>query len=208
MNDFSRFLLAHDEEVKLVVRAHWLTEVLPLIIITLLFLLPFFLMWPLFSLGLPGATIFFVLAALAVYFAISEFRRWRKTVLILTTKRLFFIQQKKLFDQVVTELSYRNIQDISYRLKGFWSNIGNFGTLRFQVAGGSQPLEIAYLPRPSELQHLVHELRGWQNNDEASQDNEWWEERIANMTREERRIFFEKIKSQLGEGQWRDLFRP
>lgn len=203
-----KLILNEGEEIISVTKAHWLAVLLPFVIIALIFLAPFFFLWPLFQFGSIGVYIFFVIIFIAIFLAARENRRWQRSMLVLTSSRLLWFEQKGFFDRAVTETFYQNIQDISYRIKGFFQTIAHFGSLRVQIAGVIEPLEIKYLPNPDKIQHLTLDLREQKRAAVSDADNEWWEGRILTMSKEERKIFFGNIRDQIGEEAWHNLFRP
>ncbi|KKU47575.1 hypothetical protein A3H10_02140 [Candidatus Uhrbacteria bacterium RIFCSPLOWO2_12_FULL_46_10] len=203
-----KLILNEGEELVSVTRAHWLAVLAPYVIIALIFLAPFFFLWPLFQFGSIGVYVFFVIIFIAIFLAARENRRWQRSMLVLTSTRLLWFEQKGFFDRTVTETFYQNIQDISYRIKGFFQTMAHFGSLRVQIAGASGPLEIKYLPNPDKIQHVILDFREQKRAVVSGADNEWWEDRISAMSKEERQIFFSNIRNQIGEEAWYNLFRP
>ena len=202
-------ILNDQEEIVRIVRAHWLTLVLPFIVIVFLFMAPFFFLWPLFRLGLWGIVIFSLLVLTALVLAGRKYRRWRQSVLILTTARIFHIEQRGFFDRVVMEVFYQNVRDVSYRIKGFWPTLAQFGSLRLQIDGAADPWEFHRLAHPEDLQHLIVELRErGAVLAETIGKREWWQDRLAAMNEDERYAFFNKLRQHVGEDAWRDFFRP
>jgi hypothetical protein len=191
------------------VRTHWLTIVPPFIAIAILFMAPFFFLWPLFRLGLVGIVIFSLLVLIALALAGRQYRRWRQSVLILTTARIFYAEQRGFFDRAATEAFYQNVRDVSYRIKGFWPTLAQYGSLCLQVDGAASLWEFHRLAHPENLQHLIVELRErGAALAEARGKREWWQDRLAVMNEDERYAFFNKLRQHVGEDAWRDFFRP
>ena len=201
-------ILNSGEEIISVTKAHWLAVCLPFAFIVLTFLTPFFLLWPLFQLGKTGVYIFFSILLIAVFLAIRENRRWQRSALVLTSARLLWFEQKGFFDRAVTEVFYQNIQDVSYRLKGFYQTMAHFGSLSLQIAGVNERIIIKYLPNPDKIQHIILEFREQKNMSRPSSGDDWWEDRLSSMSKNERNIFFDKIRNQIGDEAWHNLLRP
>ncbi len=71
--------LKDDEQVKAIVRRHVVMLVPRLFLALLLIVIPFFLLFPLFSWGLPGAIGFFVVILIGVVIAIRTLLLWDAT---------------------------------------------------------------------------------------------------------------------------------
>ena len=207
MNLPDNLILGNGEEIVRLVRVHWLTVAPSLVGIIFIFLAPFFFLWPLMQFGPVGLSAFVIVVFAAIFFGAREYRRWQKSVLILTTARFLWTEQRGFFDKKVSEAYYQNVQDVSYRIKGLWAALAHFGSLTIQVAGSLAPLELPNLPRPDDLQHLILELKERKIASQLGDQAEWWEDRLMSMNENERRTFFKKIQGELGEEQWLNLFR-
>jgi hypothetical protein len=196
------------EEVVRVVRTHWLTALGPLLVTTVIFLVPFFFLWPLFRLGAWGVAAFTVLLTLAFGLLVRAYYRWYRTSLTLTTARLVWVEQRGLFDRTVSEIAYGNLHDVAYHRRGFWATLAHFGTLQLRFGSGTNVLELRHLPEPDELQRLILQLKAAGATLATAGRGAWWEDRLAAMDDEERRVFLQQVRDRLGEETWRDLFRP
>lgn len=155
----NNLILENDEEIVRVVRAHWLTVAPSFLGIIFIFLVAFFFLWPLLQLGPAGLIIFIAVASATLWLGAREYRRWQRSVLILTTARFIWTEQRGFFNKKATEAFLQNVQDVSYRVNGLWATLMHFGSLTIQVAGAAAPLELSNLPQPDDLQHLILELK-------------------------------------------------
>ena len=80
-------------------------------------------------------------------------------MLIVTDKRVVDIDQRGFFDRIVTEASYAQIDEVSYRVKGFWSTVFRFGALRLDLAGSAADIQFGRIFRPSRIHNLINDLR-------------------------------------------------
>ena len=200
--------LGSDETVVMATHPHWFVLFGPLVGLLIVFLVPFFFLWPLFRLGRFGVAVFVGLVAVALTLGLREYWRWQRTVFILTTRRLVYIAQRGFFDRTVIEAPYQTVLDVAHRIKGFWPTIFRYGSIHLQLAGGGHTVEIPRLPRPDELHQLFLEYRSARAPSFGSRQLAWWEQRMAAMSEGERREFFERIRQSVGEEAWVDFFRP
>lgn len=207
MTLLNNIILRDGEEIVRLARTHWLSVAPSFIGIFFIFLVPFFFLWPLLQLGPAGLSIFVVVVFVAIILGAREYCHWQKSVLILTTARFIWTEQRGFFDKKVAEAFYQNVHNVSHRIKGFWATLACFGSLTFQVADGTALLEINNLPHPDDLQHLILELKERRPTDAGGDNKEWWENRLMGMDENERRAFFRKIQGEIGEDQWRNLLR-
>lgn len=121
-------------------------------------ILPFFFLFPLVRLG--GAGIFFFAAFLGA--ALLSFFRWfwswSRTVLVVTDLRVMDIEQRGFFDRIVTEATYVQVDEVAYRMKGFFATIFRFGTIRVQLRGSGADIEFRRVRRPARLHDLLNDL--------------------------------------------------
>jgi len=199
------------ETVLIVSRPHWLRVALPLAAIFVLFLVPFFFLWPLFRIGVWGVVLFVSLLLLATGLGLRELYRWRHSIIMLTSARFIAVNQRGLLDRVVNEGSYADVYDVVYRVRGFWPTVAGYGSLVLRLNSG--PLEISHVPAPARLQRLINDLRddlreqGHRRDQDGPSGEEWWEERFSSMDAGERHQFFVAIRRQVGEEVWAGLFR-
>lgn len=83
---------------------------------------------------------------------------WQRTVLIVTDQRVIDISQRGFFDQTTTEVELKDIEEVNFRVKGFWSTVFRFGTVYLRTAGERADLAFRRVHRPIELYRLLNEL--------------------------------------------------
>ena len=154
-----RLGLKDDESLLAVVRAAPVTVLLPGLVILALILGPLFFMVPLLRLELLGRIIIVVLECPGLFFGARGLVKWRMTLLAVTERRVIVVRQKGFFDRHVTELPYSRIQEVAYRVSGMGATIFRYGTLLIESAGSDEPLEMARIPHPAQVQDLITELQ-------------------------------------------------
>jgi len=122
---------------------------------------PFFFMVPLFAMrwfGVPWGLIIFAASLLAgALYSFKTFIVWYWNAFIITNLRVIDVDQRGFFERTVSEAAYDKVQDVSYKIKGFWGTLLNYGTLIIQTAGTSSNLELEYVRDPKEVHHLMSE---------------------------------------------------
>lgn len=158
MSYFSRLLKDNEEPIRLV-RRHPLAFFKPGFWAIILTLLPFFLMFLLFSWGQTGLIIFFILLTIGLFGLIRVIILWLKNALLITNQRVILIKQKGFFDKLATETDYQRIEEIAYRIKGFKQTVFRFGSLKIKMINNPDPMLVPGVYRPQQLQQLLLNLR-------------------------------------------------
>jgi hypothetical protein len=153
------FELKPHEEILATVRQSLIPNSGKFLLFVVWILVPFFFLFPLFHQGVGGVIVFFGLALSGLFFLLRQYIRWSGTTLVLTDKRVVDIERRGFFDRVVTEVAYMQIDESSYRIKGFWATVFRYGALRFELAGSAADIEFRHISRPSRIHNLVNDLR-------------------------------------------------
>lgn len=146
------------EEVLETVRETVYPKVWRMSLLLIWFLIPFFFLFPLFRIGAFGVVIFFLLVLSALFFLGREFTKWSRTVLVVTDKRVIDVDQKGYFDKVVTETSYKQIDEASYRVKGFFPTIFRYGVITLKLRGAAADIEFSNITKPARVHNIINDL--------------------------------------------------
>lgn len=153
-----------DEEVILLVRQHFITNVPWILGFFLLGLLPplFLLFGPLFiqislSLNLLFLTIVFYYLVL-FSFTFLYFTIWYFNAGIITNKRLIDIDVHNILVRVLSEARLNSIQDITVTQVGGIRSIFNYGDVDVQTEGLKQNLEYYKVPKPNFVRTVIGNL--------------------------------------------------
>ncbi len=155
----SAFELKPHEEILLTVHQTLMPNAWRFALYVLWLVIPFFFLFPLFREGLGGVLVFFGLVISGGVMLYRRSVRWSQTVLVLTDKRIIDIDQRGFFDRVVTEVAYTQIDEASYRVKGFWATIFRYGTIRLDLNGSAADILFDFVPRPAKVHNLINDLR-------------------------------------------------
>lgn len=153
------------ENVYMLLRQHWVTN-LPWIIQVLIgIFLPFFAMF-VYQLYVANDIIssqyiivlWVVWYLLLFSFAFFKFLRWFFNAYIITNERLLDIDYYGLMYHKISEASLLNIEDVASGHVGLWQNLFDFGHVRVQTAAERHEIGFENVPRPGYIQDKIMDL--------------------------------------------------
>lgn len=153
------------EKIILKVRKHKLSLVFETLFLSLFIILPPFLFWvsenttsikgndlALFTAIYSGI----LLIAWIIFFVI--WTNYYLDVLIVTDKKVVYVEQKGFFSREAATLRLDKIQDISVSVSGILATFLNFGTLKIQSAGEAPEFVIRDIPEPNKVKMIIYNL--------------------------------------------------
>lgn len=152
--------LKDDEQVKALARRHGITLVPFLFLSLVMIVTPFFFLFPLFGSGPAGIVVFLVVVLAGLLVAVRSFIMWDGDLLIVTNQRIVDVDQQGLFSRTVNEITFNNIQDLSWSKGSVLDYILRIGTVRMRSDSGSLTIEAEHVAHPKALQNLINDL--WQ----------------------------------------------
>ncbi|MBI5622018.1 hypothetical protein HY933_04120 [Candidatus Falkowbacteria bacterium] len=153
--------LVAGERAALVVRRSLLVYFWRLLLVLLLFLLPFFLLYPLFQWPTWGPLIFSLLLLVGLLCALKLYISWRYNCLVATNRRFIDIDQRGFFDRVVSEAALEKIEDLNYRRQGLLQSLFRYGSIQYYIAPGKTKIIIRGVKHPAAVcQQLARLLDG------------------------------------------------
>jgi len=78
----------------------------------------------------------------------SEYRIWTRSVILLTNLRLVIFEQNSFFAQKQSEIFLDKISDLSFKTKGLFSSIFNFGDVELKISDLDQNIILEDIPMP------------------------------------------------------------
>lgn len=154
-----KLILKDDERIIIVLRATKLVLFWPFLAGAVLIFLPVFLFIPLVAFGLSGVIIFWSSIAIGLLYFLTKLWFWLHNAVHVTNKRIVDVHQKKLFEVIVSEVPFYEIDDISFRRKGLWQNMLNYGTITLNLKNSRVSLEIKKIKKPAVIQILLQDLK-------------------------------------------------
>lgn len=156
-----------NEEIILIVRRHFITNIPWLAAVIILAILPFTLFPIIFSFSpfpvLSSQTIFllaFFYYLIIAGFVLLNFTLWYFHIGIITNIRIRDIDIHGILYKDVSEAKNEFIQDVSYTQIGFVRSIFNYGEVSVQTAGTKPNIEFDKAPRPAEITRIIGDLLG------------------------------------------------
>ena len=148
-----------DEDIILVVRAHWITWIPQLSFSLLLILLPFLLMLAFTGLSI-SLTVGLLLLGIIVSISntLNAFFKWFYSVNIITTQRIIDVDFINAFQHRFSEAQLEKIEDISHEHVGFLGSLFDVGTVYIQTAASNAEFEFQNIPRPRDIQDTLNDL--------------------------------------------------
>lgn len=117
---------------------------------TILLLLPFFLIYPLFSYGVWGLATFSLILILALVLICRLKLIYDYNALIITDKRMVDIEQLGFFNSVCTVILYSKIREVNYQSKGFLAALFRLGNIRISLINDDNSfIELTAIKYPS-----------------------------------------------------------
>lgn len=154
----SQLNLDQDERVLLITRRYFLTLLWEVAVAFFLIVMPFFLMFPLFSYGRLGLWFFIYSIAVGVLVLIKIMVMWHFNTLTITTKRVIKTKQKGFFDRAVFDMPISRVNDVSRRIHGFFGTLFHFGTLHIVAGNGQTILDFEHMHNPGQATRILSEL--------------------------------------------------
>lgn len=149
------------EEIILLMRRHWITNLGWLLLTLLLILLPlFFSLFPLFQI-LPTR---FKLMAIPIWylltfaFFLENFLNWYFNVYIVTDERVIDIDFYSLIYKEISDARIEKIQDVTYSMGGLFRVLFNYGNILIQTAAEHPVFEFDAIPKPAWVAQKINEV--------------------------------------------------
>lgn len=169
------------EEILLVLRPHWFTNVKWVLMAVVLFFVPA-LLGLIFSNSsnifgvdiFPGAykfiaTLFWYL--FVFIFIFENFLSWYFDVYVVTDRRVIDIYFTNLLDKKTSEANIEDIQDVTSRVAGLSQTLLNYGDVRIQTAATVGNISFTKVPNPNRVTDVIQELREEINKQKTEKDS-------------------------------------
>lgn len=150
-----------EEEILLVTRPHWFTNVSWILVSTLMIIAPTLIRFipvindiPIKYISL--GTLVWYLLTFAIIF--ENFLSWYFDVFIITNKRVIDIDFNNLLDKKFSEAKLSMIQDITSRVSGLGQTMFNYGTIHIQTAAEVSYITFEKVPHPEKIIKILQLL--------------------------------------------------
>jgi len=119
---------------------------------------PFFFLMPLIQRGAEGVFFLLILTGTGIFMTLRARFVWQRTILIITDQRIVDVSQRGFSDRTTTEVELKDIEEVSYRVKGLWPTVFRYGTIYLRTAGERADLAFRHVHRPIDLYRLLNDL--------------------------------------------------
>lgn len=150
--------LADGERVQYVHRPALVSLGWRALVAVLTLLVPFFLLYPLWQWQTWGPLTFGVLLVGALGWSGRLWLVWRGGQFIATTARFIDIDQRGVFDRVVTETPIAHVSDIRFRRRGVWQTLWRYGTVEYTITPGSATVALRGVRLPEKVTHRLSDI--------------------------------------------------
>lgn len=151
-----------EEEIILLLRKHWITNVPWICLGGLMVFAPLVLRWfPLLNF-LPArfqlmAVIIWYL--LTIFIIFEKFLTWYFNVSIITDERIIDVDFNNLIYKEISEAEIDKVQDVTYRMGGAIRTLFHYGDVYIQTAGTEPNFEFLAIPKPEQVVKLLDQLK-------------------------------------------------
>lgn len=159
--------LQEGERIETILRRHTIDLWPKLILSGALIVLPFFFLFSLTQLGVFGILLFCFAVGAGFYFAGRTLVLWDAQVLLVTNKRLIHVDQRGVWQRVVSETPLMEIRSVECRRKGLVDFICRTATIRVLSTAPASTIEFARAPKAKALMGKLSELRGANRREET-----------------------------------------
>ncbi|MGI5826187.1 MAG: PH domain-containing protein [Patescibacteria group bacterium] len=151
-----------EEEILLILRSHWITNLSWVILAIILLFVPISLFYvPLLESFPPRFQLMFVIFwyLVLLMFVFEKFLTWFFNITIVTDERIIDVDFFNLTTKKVSDAELDKIQDVSFTRHGVFQTIFNFGDILVQTAAEQAQFVFEKIPDPSEVANILQRLR-------------------------------------------------
>lgn len=156
------------ESIILLLRKHWITNVVWLAIGLLLLILPIILVPVVTISGIippdfPGSFVSLLILVwylLTFSYVLVNFLLWYFTVSIVTNDRIIDIDFVNILNKRFSATRISKVEDVTMRRGGFIRVLFDFGDIFVQTAGTEVEFEFLAVPKPEQAVRIINELMG------------------------------------------------
>lgn len=151
-----------EEEIILVLRQHWVTNISWTLITILMIFAPTFLKYVPLLASFPAN---FQLVALIIWYSITtayafeKFLSWYFNLFIITDERIIDIDFINLIDKRFTDTRIAMVQDVTAQVVGVIQTMFNYGNVLIQTASAIPEIEFKKIPKPELVIKVLQLMR-------------------------------------------------
>lgn len=179
MNKIKLENLREWEEIKLILRRHWIILVYMLVYVFFiaLSLIIILAMSKIITSMIP-VSLFWICVVLysmvSVLLIYIKYISYELDIYIITNMRIIWVEQIAFLNRTVSECSLTKVQEVDAQTKWVLSNLFNFWLIRISTASETSDFNLEYMPDPIEnvrkIQNVIHDAK-WHQDDSISGNN-------------------------------------
>ena len=184
----------NSEDIEIIIRKSLWSKFWSIFFSTLVILVAFFLIYPLFQYGWYGIGSFFLIAIFGLLLVYRTFITYYHTAIILTSTRLIDSDRSGFFKNSISVVRYARIQSVDFKSRGVFNSLIRTGTIFVTFKGDKMGrLAINKIKKPQKVVNLI-----------LSQQEQYQRQKRAKENVEAMRIL-KKIRKKLGEEKYNRL---
>ena len=150
--------LKDDEEIVMIVRSYALVHLWKYAIGAIFLLVSSFFMFRLFFFGWWGDVVFAIGMAIGFYMIVRTWFMSRKNMLVITSARAIDIYRSGWFEEIISEVSFLDIKEVTIRKKGIWQSLFSLGDIDIGSRSEQLVLEAKNVYSPAQVQSVISDL--------------------------------------------------
>lgn len=99
-----------------------------------------------------------VLILILISFVVYKVYVWRKNAFLITNQRLINNEQNGFFSRTVTEITYDDVHEITFKQKGLSATFSNYGTLVIRTPSENEII-LEKIPDPEKAVELINKTK-------------------------------------------------
>ncbi|MEK7139602.1 MAG: PH domain-containing protein [Patescibacteria group bacterium] len=175
----------------------------PLIGTIIVFLLPFFWLVALVSWRPWGWLLLGALFGVGLWWPTRWWIRWAKTRLVVTNQRVIDIDQRGIWDRVVSEAPLDRISDVHFSQRGLAGTLWHYGTVEYLILPGQTRIVSGQLKHPQIIAQKILTAMTATEPAGADETADWTAVTVASANDLLRLL--ERMRQQLGPAQFSRL---
>lgn len=138
----------------MLVRKHWITFIIPVARVLIVFGFCFLVYQILKTLPY-GMDFLLVVILASIFYLVYEIWVWYLDCYIITNKRIIDIDQKGAFKRTVAELDLGGVQEAVYEINGPLEALFGFGSVKIKTSSSGSMIVMEKVPHPEDVKRMI-----------------------------------------------------
>ena len=118
-----------------------------------------------------GWQVLSLLILVLLLFVFYKINIWRKNAFLITNQRLINNEQRGFFSRTVTEITYDDVHEITFKQEGLSATFSNYGTLIIRTPSENQII-LDKIPDPEKAVELINKIKKSLKHQEHEQEQD------------------------------------